>query len=346
MSEQPPVTLVEPHTSFLLRSSPHFLDSFTHELPGAVLVENFTGACSSMQCEDNYMCDIQDGIAFCIISECPEESLFYNATATSELRGVGDVRQYVCSNEVAEKSRRQPYAVCQEGGSWKLSDHSCQIPTGCSDVARSGVYDIRPVHSPTLSVYCDAETDGGGWTVIQRRMDGSVDFFKFWYDYKHGFGDISREFWLGNDILSALTKQGEYELRIDMEAFDGEKRFAHYDHFAVADELTHFTLKVGNFSGDAGDSFGVCDGMKFSTRDLDNDVSSLTHENCADRYKGGWWYGACHHANLNGMYLAGDYFGGDPIGITWLTWKGFHYSLKRTEMKIRRKSVNRAPPSS
>ena len=72
-------------------------------------------------------------------------------------------------------------------------------------------------------------------------------------------------------------------------------------------------------------------GTKFSTIDSDNDAWS---KNCARRFQGAWWYSACHNSNLNGQYLQGEHesFGN---GVNWYHWKGYHYSLKKTEMKIR-----------
>ena len=82
---------------------------------------------------------------------------------------------------------------------------------------------------------------------------------------------------------------------------------------------------------------GTHSGHSFSTKDSDNDVAA--NVNCADRYKGGWWYEACHWANLNGDYLEGNYTG-LAIGVDWNGWKGYIYSLKKVEMKTRRISFD------
>ena len=72
-------------------------------------------------------------------------------------------------------------------------------------------------------------------------------------------------------------------------------------------------------------------GMKFSTKDQDNDKSG---NNCAVQYKGAWWYKDCHYSNLNGKYLSGQQ-SSYADGINWYHWKGHYYSLKITEMKLR-----------
>ena len=72
--------------------------------------------------------------------------------------------------------------------------------------------------------------------------------------------------------------------------------------------------------------------MAFTTKDSDND--KLSSRNCAVSCKGSWWYNACHYSNLNGLYHHTPY---KPYtdGIVWFHWKGHHYSLKSTSMKIR-----------
>ena len=69
-------------------------------------------------------------------------------------------------------------------------------------------------------------TDGGGWTVLQRRLDGSADFDRGWESYKNGFGDLNGEFWLGNDNLHRLTAVGDVTMRVDLEDFEGDIRYA------------------------------------------------------------------------------------------------------------------------
>ena len=87
--------------------------------------------------------------------------------------------------------------------------------------------------------------------------------------------------------------------------------------------------------GDAGDSLAKQNGMMFTTRDRDNDVRLFG--NCALDYKGAWWYEDCLHSNLNAQYLRGHH-SSNYDGVNWGFWRENHYSLKKTEMKIRPRS--------
>ncbi|XP_070532841.1 fibrinogen-like protein A [Ptychodera flava] len=208
------------------------------------------------------------------------------------------------------------------------------IHRDCDDVSESGMNTIVPDDGgKPFEVYCDMETDFGGWTVIQRRQDGSVDFYRGWEDYKNGFGDLNGEFWLGNDKIHRLTNQGQrYELRVDLENFENESKFAKYDHFAIGDERSKYAITIGSYSGNAGDSLRDDNGMQFTTKDNDNDRG--TSHNCAVSCTGAWWYNICSLSNLNGQYLHGKDSEWN-VGIVWFHWLGMSYSLKRTEIKIR-----------
>ncbi|XP_078619531.1 uncharacterized protein LOC144886676 [Branchiostoma floridae x Branchiostoma japonicum] len=212
-------------------------------------------------------------------------------------------------------------------------------PQSCNELLNSGhntsgVYTLYPAGEVTspIHVYCDMDTDGGGWTVFQRRKDGSVDFYLDWQNYKTGFGDLGGEFWLGNDNLHHLTAQGGYELRVDLEDFEGNSTYAKYSNFRVEDEGHLYRLTVEGYSGTAGNSMARHSSMFFSTKDKENDIRESF--DCAQAYKGGWWYSNCHTANLNGLYHGGDHQS-YADGVNWKSWKGYHYSLKHTEMKIR-----------
>ena len=171
-------------------------------------------------------------------------------------------------------------------------------------------------------------TDGGGWTVFQRRQDGSVDFFRGWNDYKAGFGQLTAEFWLGNDKIHRLTAARPSSLRIELEDWNGVKVHAKYGKFNIGDEQAQYRLEVGSYSGTAGDSLAYHNNMAFTTKDRDNDRYS---NNCAVRWTGAWWYNACHYSNLNGQYL-GDKR--DDRGARWYHFRDY-LSLKFTEMKLR-----------
>ena len=79
--------------------------------------------------------------------------------------------------------------------------------------------------------------------MFQRRVDGSVDFYRDWNHYKNGFGSANGEYWLGNANMHSLTSSDSYILKIDMEAFNGETRFAEYDGFSIDDESNNYTLR-------------------------------------------------------------------------------------------------------
>ncbi|KAM9168475.1 tenascin-X [Mergus octosetaceus] len=178
-----------------------------------------------------------------------------------------------------------------------------------------------------LRVFCDMETDGGGWLVFQRRMNGATDFWRGWEEYAHGFGNVSQEFWLGNEALHALTAAGPTELRVDLRT-PLDAAFAHYRDFAVGGPKEHYRLHLGTYSGTAGDAMSYHAGSPFSTRDRD----PRRHPRpCAVAYTGAWWYRNCHYANLNGRY--GTPY--DHQGINWFPWKGFEFSIPFTEMKLR-----------
>ncbi|XP_078357573.1 microfibril-associated glycoprotein 4-like [Oculina patagonica] len=218
-------------------------------------------------------------------------------------------------------------------------------PKSCTQLfqdgfSSSGVYTINPDGGKPIQVLCDMTTDGGGWTVFQKRVDGSVDFYLGWKSYKNGFGELNGEFWLGNDNLHRLTAADDVMLRVDLEDLDNKIRYAEYTTFKVADEGDKYRLLIGGYNGTAGDSmavhgaeYGGHDGTLFSTQDEDNDVWSA---NCAQRYKGAWWYNACHASNLNGLYLNGSH-SSYADGVNWYSFRGHHYSLKRTEMKVKPK---------
>ncbi|XP_033627218.1 angiopoietin-related protein 1-like [Asterias rubens] len=178
----------------------------------------------------------------------------------------------------------------------------------------SGIYTIFPAgFNNTLQVYCDMDTDGQGWMVIQRRQDGSVDFYRNWTDYQVGFGDKSGEFWLGNENLRTLTESaGPWKLKIEMVRWDGEESFAEYGQFKIGGD--NYQLEIGSYkaSSTAEDSLEWHNGMMFTTKDKNNDKSS---GNCAVRCEGAWWYKYCYDSNLNGKYY--PYESGIGDGIHW-----------------------------
>ena len=167
----------------------------------------------------------------------------------------------------------------------------------------SGVYklDTKFGKFTTTDVYCDMNTDNGGWIVIQRNRKGSrLNFNKNWRDYEDGFGDPNGDFWAGLKLMYILTHTGQWEMRVDYQKLDKTWSYLHYKQFSVGGASQKFPLIVGWFAGTGTDWFASSrplNGMKFSTPDNDNDGSSSFH--CAANYRSGWWHNNCFHANLN-----------------------------------------------
>ncbi|XP_052086446.1 fibrinogen-like protein A isoform X5 [Mytilus californianus] len=159
-----------------------------------------------------------------------------------------------------------------------------------------GVYKIYPGGDKSVQAYCDMTTDGGGWTVILKRYDGSVSFKRKWVECENGFGDIHGDFWFGNKYTNTLTSSGKYELRVDMIDASNNNKYAVYKTFVVGDAASKYKLTVGDYSGNAGDALKLHNGMKFTTVDQDNDTYK---HNCAVNHTGSWWYYNCVAGDLS-----------------------------------------------
>ena len=172
------------------------------------------------------------------------------------------------------------------------------------------------------------------------------DYFssKLWVDYENGFGNpeggktskiyvklkisqLASEFWLGLRQIANITLTGQWELRVDLEDFNGNFFTAVYKNFRVH-STGHFQLEVSQFDSSAStlsDSLTYNNGQAFSTLDSDHDKYS---GNCAVMNKGGWWYDKCSHVNLNGYNY--NKHGYQASGVNWAA-----KNYKKVEMKIR-----------
>ena len=183
------------------------------------------------------------------------------------------------------------------------------------------------------------DSDNGGWTIIQRRVaGGTIDFYQKWNDYEHGFGNLEEEFWLGLQNIHRLTTRDEVELRIDLEDEEGNYVTWTYQEFRVDGPADNYRLHIGEAEGPPGsfDAMANHNNRPFSTYDSDNDAYG--GGNCAQNYRGAWWYNRCFHSNLNGPH--------DPITpppptptanrVMWYDGSRYLY-YPNVEMKVRPK---------
>ncbi|XP_061702096.1 angiopoietin-related protein 6 [Syngnathoides biaculeatus] len=219
--------------------------------------------------------------------------------------------------------------VTKSPGPWRDCRHVLE-----SGETTSGIYLLRlQSANRLLQAWCEQTQAQGGWTVIQRRQDGSVNFFRTWEQYKQGFGNLDGEYWLGLEHLYWLARQSKYKLRVVLDDWQGRQVFAEYDSFRLEPESDGYRLRLGQYSGNAGDSLSWHNNKAFTTLDRDRDGYT---GNCAHYQKGGWWYHMCAHSNLNGVwYRGGHYRSRYQDGVYWAEFHGGSYSLKRVLMMVK-----------
>ncbi|KFD48269.1 hypothetical protein M514_10846 [Trichuris suis] len=178
----------------------------------------------------------------------------------------------------------------------------CDLQKAGAQVNQRGFHRVD-VHCPEVTnylsnkvhcsrhVYCDFETDGGGWTVIQQRQDGSVDFRQNWNSYKMGFGN-DQEFWIGNDYLHQISlyrlRNAGLQLRIELIDTDGQLHVDEWIGFYVSPEKVNYLLLLGIYRGTSKvDNLLRNRGRPFATYDRDQGV--FANIKCAAYWQSAWW---------------------------------------------------------
>ncbi|KAM9687508.1 angiopoietin-related protein 4 [Trichechus inunguis] len=244
-------------------------------------------------------------------------------------------------HEVAKTGRRKrlPKMAQQVGPAYNTS-RLHRLPRDCQEVfeegeRRSGLFQIQPRGSPPFLVNCEMNSDGG-WTVIQRRQDGSVDFDQPWEAYKAGFGDPQGEFWLGLEKVHRITGGRSGRLAVQLQDWEGNAESLQFPIHLGGEDTAYSLQLTAPVASKLGATAVAPSGLSlpFSTWDQDHDLRR--DENCAKTLSGGWWFGTCGHSNLNGQY-----FHSIPRqrqrrkkGIFWKAWRGRYYPLQATIMLI------------
>ena len=195
------------------------------------------------------------------------------------------------------------------------AQHGCK-PTDCYDLkcymvstGKDGPHTIYPGTATlsNLSVSCDQTTDGGGWIIYQRRLDGSVDFAGNWNDYKIGFGTIGNntdEMWLGNEKLFQIQQAYgsiELEFRIEATSFDRESCWATFHDFKMSSETGNYSITWNHVHASHRPmilQINMHNGTRFSAKDR-----YTCEEHCVTMYEGAWWFHFCASFYFNGVYI-------------------------------------------
>ena len=187
------------------------------------------------------------------------------------------------------------------------------------------------------------ETDGGGWTVIQRRNAsmGWVNFARNWADYEKGFGDLDGEFWIGLKNIHELTTQQHMELRLSVWNTSTDQLYWNYPFFAVSgpDDTYALSTRMRTGSGNGYRPFGYEGRSRHYFTTYDRYSGS---NNCGYTRQSGWWYYAsiCNYANLNGRHQPSGLWETDAVGerLVWRVSSSRYNIYTNSEMKIRPQS--------
>lgn len=284
---------------------------------------------------ENSLSDIKE----CRVSGAPSPGKTFEPRSPKRVTDGDDLT----AAESITPSRRAPVSSVQSVGEKCVTATHVMSPRNCADLRTGGatcdgIYIVYTQGVRAVRVYCDMSTDGGGWTVLMRRGNFSqwpLTFETDWNSYKHGFGDIEREFWLGNDLMHMLSTEHDMMLRVTLESFEGETIDLDYEAFVVGSENDHYRLRIGSYVGPhprVGNSLRRHSEQLFSTHDRD---AARRVNNCARTHKTGWWFHSCYSVLLTGEY-ASERLAPTTKGIRWPSWKTV--PLKAVEMKIRPKN--------
>ncbi|XP_066924919.1 techylectin-5A-like [Clytia hemisphaerica] len=214
----------------------------------------------------------------------------------------------------------------------KDNDDKKSSENGRGGNIQSGVYQIK-IGEQTKSVYCDMMNNGGGWTLIQRRVD-KKNFYRGWDDYKKGFGDPTRSYWLGLEAINQMTKKGNTLIRLEGYRKDNQEHlYAIHERFKVENETCQYRVHVGGYLSGSSDSVSedvaLMNSAAFSTLDNDNDA---WFDSCAQKWHAGWWFNSCCHINANGVFLnQGDEWQRNAILWGDALMMSFSIALKEVE---------------
>ncbi|XP_050626533.1 angiopoietin-related protein 4 isoform X1 [Macaca thibetana thibetana] len=244
-------------------------------------------------------------------------------------------------HEVAKPARkkRRP-EMAQPVDSAHNASRLHRLPRDCQELfedgeRQSGLFEIQPQGSPPFLVNCKMTSDGG-WTVIQRRHDGSVDFNRPWEAYKAGFGDPQGEFWLGLEKVHSITGDRNSRLAVQLQDWDGNAESLQFSVHLGGEDTAYSLQLTEPVASQLGATTVPPSGLSvpFSTWDQDHDLHR--DKNCAKSLSGGWWFGTCSHSNLNGQYFRSIPQQRQELkkGIFWKTWRGRYYPLQATTMLI------------